>query len=149
MPLDQIAPLATAEEIIAELQMKEHPEGGYYTETFRDSQGPDGRGYSTAIYYLLKENQKSHWHKIDAIETWHYYGGAPLQLSISTQEGERTDITLGMDLLNGHRPQGIVPRGAWQSARSLGEWTLVGCTVAPGFLFDGFELAPDNWSPDS
>ncbi|WP_057460761.1 cupin domain-containing protein [Pseudovibrio sp. POLY-S9] len=147
MQLDQITSSATAEEIIAELQMKEHPEGGYYTETFRDTEGPEGRGYSTAIYYLLKKGQKSHWHRIDAIETWHYYGGAPLCLSISSEEGSQNDIILGMDVLNGQRPQGIVPRHAWQSARSLGEWTLVGCTVAPGFLFDGFELAPPDWNP--
>ncbi|KZL29589.1 cupin domain-containing protein [Pseudovibrio sp. Ad37] len=147
MPLDQITSSATAEEIIAELQMKEHPEGGYYTETFRDEEGPRGRGYSTAIYYLLKKHQRSHWHRIDAIETWHYYGGAPLCLSISSEEGSQNDIILGMDVLNGQRPQGIVPRHAWQSARSLGEWTLVGCTVAPGFLFDGFELAPSDWNP--
>ncbi|EEA93767.1 cupin domain-containing protein [Pseudovibrio sp. JE062] len=146
MSLDQIT-TTTADEIIAELQMKEHPEGGYYTETFRDTEGPKGRGYSTAIYYLLKKGQKSHWHRIDAIETWHYYGGAPLKLSISTTESEQTDIILGMDVLNGQRPQGIVPREAWQSAQSLGEWTLVGCTVAPGFLFDGFELAPPDWNP--
>ncbi|KZK99713.1 MULTISPECIES: cupin domain-containing protein [unclassified Pseudovibrio] len=147
MPLDQITSSATAEEIIAELQMKEHPEGGYYTETFRDTEGPEGRGYSTAIYYLLKKGQKSHWHRIDAIETWHYYGGAPLCLSISSEEGSQNDIILGMDVLNGQRPQGIVPRHAWQSARSLGEWTLVGCTVAPGFLFEGFELASPDWNP--
>ncbi|KZK88200.1 hypothetical protein PsAD13_00148 [Pseudovibrio sp. Ad13] len=147
MQLDQITSSATAEEIIAELQMKEHPEGGYYTETFRDTEGPEGRGYSTAIYYLLKKGQKSHWHRIDAIETWHYYGGAPLCLSISSEEGSQNDIILGMAVLNGQRPQGIVPRHAWQSARSLGEWTLVGCTVAPGFLFNGFELAPPDWNP--
>ncbi|SFT75381.1 hypothetical protein SAMN05444141_103150 [Pseudovibrio denitrificans] len=147
MALDQVTTATTADEIIAELQMKEHPEGGYYTETFRDTEGPEGRGYSTAIYYLLKRGQRSHWHRIDAIETWHYYGGAPLKLSISTAESERTDIILGMDVLSGQRPQGIVPREAWQSAQSLGEWTLVGCTVAPGFLFDGFELAPPDWNP--
>jgi len=147
MSLDQVTTATTADEIIAELQMKEHPEGGYYTETFRDTEGPEGRGYSTAIYYLLKKGQRSHWHRIDAIETWHYYGGAPLKLSISTAQGEQTDIILGVDVLNGQRPQGIVPREAWQSAQSLGEWTLVGCTVAPGFLFDGFELAPPDWNP--
>ncbi|KZL21723.1 hypothetical protein PsAD2_00346 [Pseudovibrio axinellae] len=147
MSLDQISNTATSEEIIAELQMQEHPEGGFYTETFRDSEGPEGRGYSTAIYYLLKRGQKSHWHRIDAIETWHYYGGAPLRLSISTKDGNPSEIILGMDVLNGQRPQGIVPRQAWQSAESLGDWTLVGCTVAPGFLFEGFELAPKHWSP--
>ncbi|MES0869598.1 cupin domain-containing protein [Pseudovibrio sp. SCP19] len=147
MPLDQLTTATTADEIIAELQMKEHPEGGYYTETFRDTEGPDDRGYSTAIYYLLKKGQRSHWHRIDAIETWHYYGGAPLKLSISTKKDEQTDIILGVDVLNGQRPQGIVPREAWQSAQSLGEWSLVGCTVAPGFLFDGFELAPPDWNP--
>ncbi len=147
MSLDQISSFATAEEIITELQMKEHPEGGYYTETFRDTEGPAERGYSTAIYYLLKKGQKSHWHRIDAIETWHYYGGAPLRLSIGSDDGNQYDIILGMDVLNNQRPQGVVPRHAWQSAQSLGEWTLVGCTVAPGFLFDGFQLAPPGWKP--
>ena len=147
MSLDQIASTASAEEIITELQMTAHPEGGYYAETFRDGEGPEGRGYSTAIYYLLKKGEKSHWHRIDAIETWHYHGGAPLRLSISTEETGQTTIILGMDILNGQRPQGIVPRHAWQSAQSLGEWTLVSCTVAPGFLFDGFELAPPDWDP--
>ncbi|GHB28191.1 cupin [Pseudovibrio japonicus] len=147
MSVEQTVKSTTAEEIIAELQMKEHPEGGYYVETFRDTEGPDGRGYSTAIYYLLKKGQKSHWHRVDAIETWHYYGGAPLRLLISTQEGEHSDITLGMNMKDGQRPQGIVPRHAWQSAQSLGDWTLVGCTVAPGFSFEGFELAPPGWNP--
>ncbi|SDR27999.1 cupin domain-containing protein [Pseudovibrio sp. Tun.PSC04-5.I4] len=147
MKSDQLTATTSAEDIITALKMIEHPEGGYYAETFRDTEGPVGRGYSTAIYYLLKKGQKSHWHKIDAIETWHYYGGAPLLLSISSEAEGRTDLTLGMDIMKGERPQGIVPRQAWQSAQSLGEWTLVGCTVAPGFLFEGFELAPENWEP--
>lgn len=137
----------TAEEIIAALQMREHPEGGYYAETFRDEEGPEGRGHSTAIYYLLSKGDRSHWHKVDAVETWHYYGGAPLSLSISTGKGHHETISLGLNLSEGQRPQGIVPRHAWQSAESLGEWTLVGCTVSPGFIFKGFELALPDWEP--
>lgn len=147
MSPDQIRATATADEVIAALQMKEHPEGGYYAETFHDPGGPEARGYSSSIYYLLKKGQRSHWHRIDINEIWHFYGGAPLRLSVSTEDGKQTDHILGMDLLNGQRPQGLVPKHAWQSAESLGDWTLIGCTVAPGFLFDHWELAPPDWKP--
>ena len=101
---------------------------------------------STAIYFLLARGERSHWHKVDAIETWHWHAGAPLQLDIH-DNGKRTKLILGCDLAAGERPQGIVPTNAWQAAESLGDWTLVGCTVAPGFEFSGFELAPAGWSP--
>lgn len=135
-----------AAEIIAMLGMKPHPEGGWYVETFRDA--PDGgRGYSTAIYFLLEKGQVSAWHRVrDAVEVWHYHAGAPLELSIAGDSTVQT-VRLGADILAGERPQAIVPADAWQMARSTGEWTLVGCTVAPGFDFGSFELAPADWEP--
>jgi len=135
-----------AAEIIAMLGMKPHPEGGWYVETFRDA--PDGgRGYSTAIYFLLEKGQVSAWHRVrDAVEVWHYHAGAPLELSIAGDSTVQT-VRLGADILAGERPQAVVPADAWQMARSTGEWTLVGCTVAPGFDFGSFELAPADWEP--
>lgn len=137
----------SAREIIETLGMQPHPEGGWYVETFRDTAEHDGRACSTAIYYLLEAGQRSHWHRVDAIEIWHWHAGAPLELGISTDGVSETRLQLGPDILAGQRPQGIVPHSAWQAARSLGEWTLVGCTVAPGFRFEGFEMAPPGWSP--
>jgi len=130
----------TAEEIIELLKLAPHPEGGFYRETWRADNA--GRAHGTAIYFLLKEGVQSHWHRVDAAEMWHFYAGAPLELLISeADEGPATAHTLGPDLATGARPQVIVPTGHWQAARSLGPWTLVGCTVSPGFEFDGFELA--------
>lgn len=127
--------------------MQAHPEGGWYVETWRDADGPDGRARSTAIYYLLEAGDRSHWHRVDALEIWHWHAGAPLELAIS-KNGETTQtLALGPDVLAGERPQGIVPTQAWQSARSTGDWTLVGCTVAPGFEFSGFEMAAPEWQP--
>lgn len=138
----------TAEEIIAALQLQPHPEGGHYAETFRDAPGPDGRSRSTAIYFLLRAGERSHWHRVDAVEIWHFHAGAPLLLSIAETAGAPVQqITLGHGVIEGHRPQGIVPPHHWQAAESLGDWTLVGCTVAPGFDFAGFELAPPGWDP--
>lgn len=130
----------TAAEIIALLGLEPHPEGGWYRENFRDEPA-GGRAKSTAIYFLLEAGGISAWHRIDAAELWHWYAGAPLQLDIA-DTGPAKSIILGNDLAAGQRPQGIVPPGAWQSARSLGDWTLAGCTVAPGFDFAHFELAP-------
>ncbi len=136
----------TAKDIIFTLALEPHPEGGWYRQTFADDAVPDQRAQSTAIYYLLEEHQVSHWHRVDAVEVWHYYAGAPLQLSLS--DGTTLNVeTLGPDLNIGQRPQVVVPRLAWQSARSTGSWTLVGCTVAPGFEFSGFEMAPPGWAP--
>ncbi len=137
----------TAEEIIDALSMQPHPEGGWYVETFRDSHG-GARGHSTAIYYLLKAGERSHWHRVkDAAEVWHFYAGSPLKLRLA-REGEpaRAEI-LGMDLTAGERPQVVVVADEWQSAESLGSFTLVGCTVAPGFEFSKFEMAPPGWEP--
>lgn len=136
----------TADDIIAELGLKPHPEGGHYAETFIDPRQIDGRPASSAIYYLLKEGEISHWHRIDAVEVWHWYGGAPLHLSIHHQ-GMTETVQLGNDLAAGQRPQAIVPVSGWQAARSTGAWTLVGCTVAPAFRFAGFEMAPPGWEP--
>ncbi|WP_422020493.1 cupin domain-containing protein [Roseibium sp.] len=145
MPVD---PTLSADDIVELLKMQPHPEGGFYAETFRDEvTDPQGRAASTLIYFLLPEGVVSRWHKVDAVETWHWYAGAALELSISTDGTSTQVVRLGNDLVGGERPQGIVPREAWQQARSLGAWTLVGCTVAPGFQFEGFEMAPEGWEP--
>ena len=129
------------------LELRPHPEGGHYRETFRDSRmGADGRAASTAIYYLLARGERSHWHRIDTAETWHWYAGSPLLLSVALS-GKTETIRLGADLPAGERPQVVVPAGAWQSAECAGDWALCGCTVAPGFKFAKFELAPPSWSP--
>ncbi|MEI9804527.1 MAG: cupin domain-containing protein [Pseudolabrys sp.] len=135
-----------AAEIIAKLDLKPHPEGGHYRETFRDTRLVDGRAASTAILFLLARGERSHWHRIDAVEIWHYYAGAPLKLSLVDGVSEQI-IHLGADIDAGEAPQVTVPARAWQAAESLGDWTLVGCTVAPGFSFESFELAPMDWSP--
>ena len=133
--------------IIARLDLKPHPEGGHYRETFRDqSVDAGGRSRSTVIYFLLARGERSHWHRIDAVEVWHYYAGAALTLHIADDTGQRS-VTLGADIAAGEQPQGIVPPHAWQAAESNGDWTLVGCTVAPAFEFSKFELAPKDWQP--
>lgn len=139
-----------ATEIIRELNMLPHPEGGHFVESFRDTATLTGtnRAVSTAIYYLLQEGEFSHWHRVDATEIWHFYAGAPLQLSLSEDGNGQTDVTLGPDLITGQRPQIIIPDNHWQRAESLGNWTLVGCTVAPGFEFSGFEMADRDWKPE-
>lgn len=136
----------SADSVIRLLGLQRHPEGGWYCETFRDPVEIDGRAASTAIYFLLAAGERSHWHRVDAVEIWHWHAGAPLLLEIA-DETRDDRLTLGPALGRGERPQGIVPRGAWQAARSLGPWTLVGCTVAPGFQFEGFELAAPGWAP--
>ncbi|MEK8094565.1 cupin domain-containing protein [Methylocystis sp. IM3] len=141
------AALLTAQEVARLLDLAPHPEGGFYRETFRDPKGTGGRAASTAIYYLLPAGQVSAWHRVDAAEVWHWHAGAPLELSLY-DEGRRTVLRLGADLFAGERPQGIVPAGVWQAARSLGDWTLVGCTVAPGFEFAHFELAAPGEIPE-
>jgi predicted cupin superfamily sugar epimerase len=137
----------SAKDVIRLLDLKPHPEGGYYRETFRDSRTVEGgRAASTAIFFLLQFGQQSRWHRIDAAETWHWYAGLPLLLRI--RDGQSTtEHRLGDDLAAGECPQATVPAHAWQTARSLGSWTLCGCTVAPGFEFSGFELWPDPWGP--
>lgn len=137
----------TAEEIIKQLDMQPHPEGGWYVETFRDAHGGE-RGHSTAIYYLLNKGERSHWHRVtDAAEAWHFYAGSPLKLRLAKDGGPAREVILGLDLAKGERPQAVVLANEWQSAETLGAFTLVGCTVAPGFEFAKFEMAPPGWEP--
>lgn len=136
-----------ADGIIRLLGLEPHPEGGWFRETFRDGAGAGGRAHSTAIYYLLKAGQRSHWHRVDAAETWHWYAGGPLALSVSPDSQFAGTNILGPDLAAGHRPQLVVPARHWQAAEPLGDFTLAGCTVAPGFDFAGFELARPGWRP--
>jgi len=139
--------LDEAQKLIELLGLEKHPEGGWYRQTFKDKTTENRRAKSTAIYYLLQKGERSHWHRIDAVEIWHYYGGAPLKLSISSDGKSKNQIILGNDFTAGQFPQAIVKKGEWQSATSLGNWTLCGCTVSPGFQFDGFEMAPEGWEP--
>lgn len=129
------------------LGLAPHPEGGWFVETWRDAPADGGRGAGTAIYFLLEAHQGSHWHRVDAAETWHHYAGAALDLLIADGEGSVVTHRLGPDLAAGQRPQATVPPGAWQAARPVGGAVLVGCTVSPAFTFDGFDLAPDGWEP--
>ncbi len=138
--------MLSADDVIRLLGLKPHPEGGHFRETFRDPRVADGRSVSTAIYFLLKRGERSHWHRVDAAEIWHWHAGASLNLHIHDQ-GKASAIRLGPDLAGGEQPQAVVPAHAWQAAESCGDWTLVGCTVAPGFEFKTFELAPPGWSP--
>lgn len=136
----------TADEIIRQLRLEPHPEGGHYRQTWIAEAKDGTRAAGTCIYFLLKGGETSHWHKVDAAEIWHFYAGAPLILSLSaTDEGPATDHLLGPDLNAGQRPQLIVPPHHWQAARSTGDWTLVGCTVSPAFQFEGFTLAPQEF----
>jgi predicted cupin superfamily sugar epimerase len=138
----------SADDVIRLLELAPHPEGGHFREMFRDDRRGDGqRSASTAIYYLLQRGQRSHWHRVDAAEVWHFYGGDPLLLEVAEDGGGISRLVLGPDLASGARPQLVVPKGAWQAAQSLGAWTLAGCTVAPGFEFSGFEMAPKGWTP--
>jgi predicted cupin superfamily sugar epimerase len=137
----------SADEVIHILELAPHPEGGHFREMFRDTVRAGERAASTAIYFLLKAGEQSHWHKVDATEVWHHYAGAPLLLETASPEGSVSALHLGASIENGERPQAAVLPNHWQRARSLGAWTLVGCTVAPGFTFDGFTLAAPDFSP--
>jgi hypothetical protein len=134
-----------ADDIIETLGLQPHPEGGWFSETWRDGAVPRGAG--TAIYFLLRAGERSHWHRVDASETWHHYCGAPLELRVAAPGDEVVTKLLGSDLAAGQRPQATVPAGAWQAATTTGPFSLVGCTVAPAFDFAGFELAPPGWEP--
>ncbi|MEX0759347.1 MAG: cupin domain-containing protein, partial [Tistlia sp.] len=133
--------------VIRQLGLQPHPEGGHYRETYRHGDPKGGRGLMTAIYYLLAAGERSHWHRVDAVEMWHWYAGAPLLLTVCADGQEVEAHRLGPDLLARQRPQAVVPPDAWQAAESLGAWTLVACTVSPAFEFAGFELAPPGWLP--
>lgn len=147
MSRDAIPAMTDPDDIIARLSLRAHPEGGWYAETWRASTTDGARASGSAIYFLLRAGEQSAWHRVDADETWHFYAGSALELRIAIA-GRTTERTiLGPDLPAGERPQATVPAGAWQAARSLGSWTLVGCTVSPAFEFQGFELAPAGWEP--
>ncbi len=137
----------TPEDIIESLNLAPHPEGGYFRETYRHVAPDGGRGAQTAIYFLLRAGEHSHWHKVDAAEIWHFYAGAPLELSTSSTPGRVLTRTLGPDLSSGQLPQLIVQPDEWQSARTTGAFTLVGCTVGPAFQFETFVLAPPDFQP--
>lgn len=129
----------TADEIIAKLQLSPHPEGGWFRQTWVAKNA--GRASGTCIYFLLRSGESSHWHRVDATEIWLYHAGAPLVLSMSPDDtGPAQDHLLSPDLTKG-QPQLIVPERHWQAARSTGDYSLVSCTVSPGFQFEGFELA--------
>ena len=138
-----------AAKIIKILGLQPHPEGGHYCETWRAPADPGARSAGTAIYYLLQEAEVSHWHRVDAAEAWHWYAGAALELALSPDGHNVTLHQLSPEICAGGRPQIVIPPGVWQSAKSLGDWTLVGCTVAPGFEFSGFEMAPEGWQPQA
>jgi len=132
----------TADQIIERLGLQRHPEGGWYRQTWVEEASGAQRPSGTCIYFLLKAGERSHWHRVDATEIWLYHAGAPLILSLAeTEAGPALDHVLSPDLEAG-APQVIVPAHHWQAARSTGDFTLVSCTVSPGFSFDGFELAP-------
>jgi len=139
-------PALPAAAIIGALDLRPHPEGGHFRETWRDSPADGGRGAGTAILFLLAAGERSHWHRVDAAEGWHWHAGAPLALRIS-DGGTPAIHSLGPDLAAGESLFAMVPEGHWQAAESLGAWTLVGCTVSPAFLFEGFEMAPPGWEP--
>ncbi len=132
----------SAEDIIRKLELLPHPEGGWYRQTWA---GPEinGRPTGTAILFLLRAGERSHWHRVDADEIWLWHAGAPLVLAIGLDRAQ--ERRLGPDVLGIEVVQQVVPAGWWQAARSVGEWSLVSCTVSPGFRFEGFELAPPGW----
>ena len=137
----------SAEDVIRHLALSPHPEGGHFREIHRDETETGERGALTSIYFLLRAQERSSWHRVDATEIWHFHGGAPLVLSLSPDGKDISARRLGLDIAAGEHPQAVVPPHWWQSAQSLGAWTLVGCTVAPAFTFDGFEIAPAGLFP--
>jgi predicted cupin superfamily sugar epimerase len=139
--------LDSADAIIARLGLQPHPEGGHYREMWRDAPDNGARGAGTAILYLLRADEHSHWHRVDATECWHWHAGAPLRLRLSVDGRAQEDRLLGMDLAVGQLPFALVPTGWWQAAAPMGGWALVGCTVSPAFAFEGFEMAPPGWEP--
>lgn len=136
------AGMTEAQRLVQALRLEPHPEGGWYRQTWA---GPlrGGRASGTAILFLLAAGERSHWHLVDADEIWLWHAGAPLILSVGVEVA--ADIRLGPDVPGGEAPQAVVPAGHWQAARSTGEYTLVSCTVSPGFRFEGFELAPPEF----
>lgn len=138
-----------ARDLIDRLQLAPHPEGGWFRETWRAEASGGERAGGTAILFLLRSGERSHWHRVDAAELWLWHAGAPLTLSIADAAGEVAARQLGGDLASGGKPQLLVPAGQWQSAEANAGWALVSCVVVPGFRFEGFELAPPGWKPDA
>ena len=140
--------MADVDEIIRILKLKPHPEGGVFVETFVDTEAfSRNRKISSVIYYLLRYDEFSHWHRVDATECWFWQAGSPLALTVSEDGHDASSIHLGCDVLNGQHPHFVVKKNWWQTAVSLGEWSLVSCMVTPAFSFKGFELAEKNWRP--
>ena len=140
--------MSEVDAIIEILKLKTHPEGGYYAETFVDQDDFDhDRKIASVIYYLLKYDQYSHWHRVDANECWFWHAGSPISLTMSSNGHDAVSEVLGPDVLRGNKPQIIVQKNWWQTAVSLGEWSLVSCVVTPAFRFSGFEVAEENWRP--
>ena len=143
-----MSPATPAGQMIEALGLQPHPEGGWFRETFRDAAAEGARAASTAIFYLLERGQVSAWHRVkDASEVWHHYAGGPLKLSLAAPGQAARVQVLGPDIFAGQTPQVVVPADWWQSAEPLGDWTLVGCTVAPAFEFASFEMATEGWAP--
>lgn len=140
--------MTTVDDIAARLGLSPHPEGGFYRETYRHDGGSGERGAVTVIYYLLRDGERSAWHRIDATEIWHHYARARLRLTIAEPGEMHRTVTLGTDFSAGQQAHAVVPAGAWQTAEPEGGWVLTGCTVAPAFLFSGFEMAPPGWQPE-
>lgn len=141
-------PTRSAAAVIEALGLRPHPEGGWYAETWRAGPVDGDRPAASAILFLLAAGERSHWHRVDAAEIWQHAAGDGLELSVWDEgHAERTTFRLAGDLEPGSVVQAVVPAAAWQSARPLGAWALVGCIVAPAFEFDGFELAPPDWEP--
>jgi uncharacterized protein len=138
-----------AAELAKELGLAPHPEGGLYGEVFRSESHvdpADGRGSRSAItgiYFLLPAGAISRWHRVQSDELWHFYEGAPLELWVATPSGEQVERHLLGTCSGAQRPMLTVRAGWWQAARSTGQYTLVGCTVGPGFEFSDFVLAAD------
>jgi predicted cupin superfamily sugar epimerase len=134
--------------VVSALGMTQHPEGGWYVERWRAPSRDGHRSAGSAILYLLAAGERSHWHRVDAAEVWQWSAGEPLELRVWAEgDAAVTTIRLGADIASGETPQAVVPAGAWQAARPLGAWALVGCIVTPAFDFAGFELAPAGWEP--
>jgi predicted cupin superfamily sugar epimerase len=139
--------MAEADRIVERLGLAPHPEGGWYRETWRAPSAPDERGTATAILFLLKEGERSHWHSVDAAEIWFWHAGSSLRLMTAVDGQGETSVRLGGDPLRGDVPQQVIEPHVWQAAEADQGWALVSCVVSPAFLFDGFKLAPPNWRP--
>jgi predicted cupin superfamily sugar epimerase len=137
-----------AASVIENLGLVPHPEGGWYRETWRAPGREGERAAATAIYFLLKPGERSHWHKVDASEIWLWHAGGPVRLRIADAGTAPVDVMVGPDIERGQQPQAVIAAGQWQAAEAGESWALVSCVVAPGFEFSGFSLAPDGWEPE-